>query len=82
MITDSIRVAEEKGMAFAAIPYYHLMGTRDEGGVSKKYVNRLDYVQVSSPQTYRFGYLQEIYEELKDKGVSISKNSIDWLRGM
>lgn len=69
MITDSIRVAEEKGMAFAAIPYYHLMGTRDEGGISKQYVNRLDYVQVSSPQTYRFGYLQEIYEEGERQGL-------------
>lgn len=69
MITDGIRVAKEKDMAFAAIPYYHLMGTRDEGGISKQYVNRLDYVQVSSPQTYRFGYLKKIYEEGEKQGL-------------
>ncbi len=69
MITDGLRVAREKGMSFAAIPYYHLMGTRDEGGVSNNYVNRLDYVQVSSPQTYRFGYLKQIYVDGEKQGL-------------
>ena len=49
IVSDCIRLAKEKKMAFAGTPY------RD----------RLNYIQVASPQTYHYGYLKHIYEEGK-----------------
>ena len=68
IISDGLRVAHEKGMSFAASPCFHLMGTND-GDESRTYIDHDKCVQVASPQSYRFGYIKEIYAEGEKRGL-------------
>ena len=68
IITDGIRVAHEKGMSFAASPLFHLMGTHD-GDKSLTYINHDEVISVASPQSYRYGYIKEIYEEGRKRNL-------------
>lgn len=69
IVNDGLRVAQEKGMSFAATPCFQLMGSRDGEGISKKWIDRDKFVQVACPQTYRFDYLKKIYDEAEKKGL-------------
>jgi len=68
IISDGIRVAHEKGMSFAASPLFHLMGTND-GDKSLNFVDHDKMISVASPQSYRFGYIKQIYEEGKKQDL-------------
>ena len=68
IISDGIRVAHEKGMSFAASPLFHLMGTHD-GDRSLNYIDHDKMISVASPQSYRFGYIKEIYAEGERRGL-------------
>jgi len=69
IITDGIKVCREHGMSVSCTPCYQLMGTNDEGHSSKKWVDRDKLVQIACPQTFRYQYLLDIYEEAERRGL-------------
>lgn len=66
-LTDAIRVAKEKGNAVCGIPCFQLMGTRDEGEVSHKWVDRDKYIQITCPYVFRYGFVLDLYREAKER---------------
>lgn len=69
IITDGIRVCERHGSSVSVTPCFQLMGTNDKNGESKKWVDRDKYVQLACPQSYRYSYICEIYEEAIEKNL-------------
>ena len=69
IVSDALRVAKEKGMSFAATPCFQLMGSRDGEGISNNWIDRDKFVQVACPQTYKFGFLKQIYDEAEKRGL-------------
>lgn len=63
IITDSIRIAEEKGNGVSATPCYSLLGTKDHEAYSSHWVDREQYMQLNSPQSFRFDYIDELYKK-------------------
>jgi 2-C-methyl-D-erythritol 4-phosphate cytidylyltransferase len=68
ILSDALRVCKEKGNAVCGIPCFQLMGTQD-GGVSKKWVDRDLYVQITCPYCFRFGFVQDLYQEAREKDL-------------
>lgn len=68
IVTDVIRIMKEKGSAVTGTPCYQLLGSK-EGEVSKKWVDRDEYVQIASPQGFRYGYVLDLYKRAKEKGL-------------
>lgn len=69
IITDGIRVCKEHGSSVSVTPCFQLMGTNDGNGESKNWVDRDKYVQLACPQSYRFQYICDIYEEAIEKNL-------------
>ncbi len=69
IITDVIRVMKEKGSSFTATPCYQLMGSNDEDGESRTWVDRDRYVQIACPYGFQFSYLLDIYRRAEEKGL-------------
>ncbi len=61
IISDCIRVAKEKGNSTSATPCYLLMGSND-GDYSAQWVDRDKVMQLNSPQCFKYGYVQALYE--------------------
>lgn len=68
-ITDAIRVCKEKGNAVCGIPCYQLMGTRGEGEVSKEWVDRDRYIQITCPYCFNYGFVLDLYREAEEKDL-------------
>lgn len=68
MLTDSISVCREKGNAVCGIPCYQLMGTRD-GERSEKWVDRDQFMQITCPYSFKYGFVLNLYEEAKRKDL-------------
>lgn len=68
MVDDAIKVAKEKGMSVAGTPVHQLLGNKKDE-ISDKWVNRDEFIQIACPQTFRFSYLKQIYEESEKKGL-------------
>lgn len=62
IIKDCIKVTEEKGNCVSATPCYLLMGNNEKGEKSTQWVNRDDFMQLNSPQYFKFGYLVDLYQ--------------------
>ena len=71
IIVDSLRVAKEKGNAISTCPCYVLYGSND-GDKSTKWLDRDSIVQMSSPHSFKQGYIYSLYKEAVDKDI-ISK---------
>ncbi len=69
IISDAIRVSNEKGNAVSATPCFQLMGSYDGNGMSRSWVDRDKYVQIACPQCFKFNYIQQLYEEAIDKNL-------------
>lgn len=69
IVTDVIKVMKEHRSSFSCTPCYQLIGTNDENGTSKTWVDRDKLIQVACPQGYEYGYLQDIYKRAKEKGL-------------
>lgn len=69
IITDGIRVCQEHGSSVSVTPCFQLMGSNDGNGESKSWVDRDKYVQLACPQSYRFKYICDIYEEAIEKNL-------------
>ncbi|MBQ0075459.1 MAG: 2-C-methyl-D-erythritol 4-phosphate cytidylyltransferase [Prevotella sp.] len=68
-ITDSIRVCKEKGNAVCGIPCFQLMGTRNDGDVSKEWVDRDKYIQITCPYCFNYSFVLSIYKEAAEKNL-------------
>lgn len=69
IVTDVIRVMKERNSAVTATPCYQLMGSNDEGGVSKTWVDRDKYIQIACPYGFKFSYLLDIYRRAEEQGL-------------
>lgn len=69
IVNDVIRVMEDKGSAVTATPCYQLLGSNDENGTSKTWVNRDNYIQIACPYAFRFSYLLDVYKRAEDQGL-------------
>jgi 2-C-methyl-D-erythritol 4-phosphate cytidylyltransferase len=69
IIDDVIRVMKEKDSSITVTPCYQLMGSNDEDGTSKTWVDRDKYVQLACPYGFRFSYLTDIYKRARQQGL-------------
>jgi len=60
---------KEKESAVTATPCYQLMGSNDENGTSKNWVDRDKYIQVACPYGFRYAYLLDIYKRAAEEGL-------------
>lgn len=68
-LTDAIRVCKEKGNAVSGIPCFQLLGTRDKGEVSEKWVDRDKFIQITCPYAFNYGFVKNLYKEAIEKGL-------------
>lgn len=68
IITDAISVCKEKGNCTSATPIFLLLGTND-GDRSKQWVDRDAVMALNAPQTFRFDYVTQLYEEACEKNL-------------
>lgn len=69
IVTDVIRVMKEKDSAVTATPCYQLLGSNDDGGVSRTWVDRDKYIQIACPYGFKFSYLLDIYKRAEKQGL-------------
>lgn len=69
IVSDSILVCETYGMSASCTPCYQLMGTKETDGTSKAWVDREKLLQIACPQSFRYGYLCELYDEAGKRGL-------------
>lgn len=69
IITDVIRVMKEKNSAVTATPCYQLIGSNDEDGTSRNWVDRDKYIQIACPYGFKFSYLLDIYRRAENQGL-------------
>lgn len=68
IISDAIRVCEEKGNSSPAMPSVLLLGSND-GDKSTKWIDRDKVVVFNSPQCFKFSYVTQLYDEAIEKGL-------------
>lgn len=69
IVSDVIKVMKENKSSFSATPCYQLMGTNDEGGTSKTWIDRDKCIQIACPQGYEYGYLLDIYKRASERRI-------------
>lgn len=69
IITDAIEVCREKGNCVSATPMFLLMGSNDDGKKSTKWIDRDKIMGLNSPQTFRYGYVKQLYDEAIQKKI-------------
>lgn len=67
IVNDVIRVMKEKMSAVTTTPCYQLLGSNDEGKVSRTWVNRDEYIQIACPYGFKFSYLLDIYRRAEEQ---------------
>lgn len=68
MITDNIRVCQNKGNAITASYSYLLYGTND-GDCAKKNINRETFMTLSAPQSFQYKVITNIYKQVEEKNL-------------
>lgn len=73
VITDVIRVAQERGNAVTSMPYNEQIFLVDENNPSTttQFIPRETLRRVSTPQAYRFDLLDSKYHEAFERGIGI-----------
>lgn len=69
ILNDSIKVCKKNRMSVSCTPCYQLLGSNENGICSTKWINRDEIIQICCPQSFKFSYLIELYEEGKRKGI-------------
>lgn len=69
IVSEVIRLTEEKGIAATATPCYQLIGTKDEDSTSRAWVDRDKVVQVNCPYGFHLGYVFDLYEKAEQEGL-------------
>ena len=67
IISDGIRVCKEHGISVSCTPCFQLLGSNDENRESKTWIDRDKQVQICCPQSFRYGYLLDIYHRAEEK---------------
>lgn len=67
IITDAIRVCEEKGNSSPAIKSLFLLGS-NEGDKSLNWIDRDKVIIHNTPQCFKFSYVTQLYDEAIEKG--------------
>ena len=67
IISDAIKVCEEKGNSSPAIKSLFLLGS-NEGDKSLNWIDRDKVIIHNTPQCFKFGYVTQLYEEAIEKG--------------
>lgn len=67
-IEEMLNVAYEKGNASLAIPCYETVVYTENRLSGDKEINRDSIMRIQTPQTYRYGYLQSLYEQAERDG--------------
>lgn len=73
VITDVVRVANERGNAVTSMPYNEqiFLVDKKDSATTTQYIPRETLRRVSTPQAYRFGLLDSKYHEAFEKGIGI-----------
>lgn len=66
IITDNIRVCQEKGNAISASYSYLLYGTND-GDHANEAINRDTFMTLSAPQSFKYSLITEVYKQVEEK---------------
>lgn len=69
IVSDVIRVMKEKMSAVTATPCYQLLGSNDENGESKTWVDRDKYIQIACPYGFKYAYLLDLYNRANEQGL-------------
>lgn len=69
IVNDVIRVMKEKGSAVTATPCFQLLGSNDDNGTSKTWIDRDKCIQIACPYGFKFSYLKDIYKRAEEKGL-------------
>lgn len=69
IVTDVIKKMKEKGSAVTATPCYQLLGSNDENGESKTWVDRDKYIQIACPYGFKYDYLLDIYNRAEQQSL-------------
>ena len=69
IISDSIKICNEKGNAISTTPFYLLSGIKTTNEMSSKYIDRDTLVCMNSPHTFKFKLISYIYDEAVKSGV-------------
>ena len=69
IISDSIRVGQQYGNCVSATPMFLLMGSNDDNTKSTKWIDRDKIMGLNSPQTFKYGYVKQLYDEAIEKGI-------------
>lgn len=69
IVDDVIRVMKDKGSAVTATPCYQLLGSNDEAGTSRTWIDRDKYIQIACPYGFKFSYLLDVYERAEREGL-------------
>lgn len=68
VISDNIRVCQEKGNAMSACPFFLIVGSND-GDHSETWVDRDSIMMLNAPQSFRYDYVRTFYDEAEAKGL-------------
>lgn len=73
VITDVIRVCQERGNAVSSMPYNEqiFLVNEDDPATTTAFIPRETLRRVSTPQAYRFGLLDAAYREAFERGIGI-----------
>ncbi len=69
IIEDSIRVAKEKGNAISTTDFILLPGIKDDNFKTTKYINRDTIACMSTPHTFNYKFIMDMYKEAIESGV-------------
>ena len=61
IISDAIKVCDEKGNATSATPFFLLAGSNDDGIKSTKWIDRDKVMGLNVPHVYKFAYITGLY---------------------
>lgn len=69
IVNDVIKVMKEKKSAVTATPCYQLMGSNDENGTSRSWIDRNKYIQIACPYGFKYSYLLDVYKRAYKNGL-------------
>ena len=70
IISDSIRICEEKGMGIAAVASMDNVMLTDDGVCGLQPISRYAFRKIQTPQTYRLGKLLQYHREAAKAGIA------------
>ncbi len=76
IVSDCIRVCEEKGNAISTTDFYLLSGKKkmvssvsDSDNYSEEYINRDTVAIMNTPHAFKYGFVADLYDEAIESGV-------------